>query len=93
MPFQKGNQLAKGGSGPFRRDPTIELVTQLNELIKNYDGTKRTKLHRLIKNRRHLLIRGSAPSRGSSGGRRRGRAALPVRSTVWPPQDHPRMLG
>jgi hypothetical protein len=25
-------------------------VTQLNELIKNYDGSKRTKLHRLIKN-------------------------------------------
>src|ERR1700730_4252957 len=33
-----------------RRDSTVELVTQLNELIKNYDGTKRTKLHRLIKN-------------------------------------------
>jgi hypothetical protein len=27
---------------------TIELVTHLNELIKCADGTKRTKLHRLI---------------------------------------------
>jgi hypothetical protein len=34
----------------MRRDTTIELVTQLNELIKCADGSKRTKLHRLIKN-------------------------------------------
>jgi hypothetical protein len=47
-PFQKGNQLAK--AGPMRRDTTIELVTQLNELIKCADGSKRAKLHRLIKN-------------------------------------------
>jgi hypothetical protein len=50
MPFKKGNQLAKGHNGGLRRDPTIELVTQLNELCKNYDGTKRSKLHRLIRN-------------------------------------------
>jgi hypothetical protein len=48
MPFQKGNQLAKGHNGGLRRDSTVELVTQLNELIKCADGTKRTKLHRLI---------------------------------------------
>jgi hypothetical protein len=50
MPFQKGNQLAKGHNGGLRRDSTVELVTQLNEVIKGADGTKRTKLHRLIKN-------------------------------------------
>jgi hypothetical protein len=49
MPFQKGNQLARG-NGALRRDSTIELITQLNETIKCLDGTKRTKLHRLIKN-------------------------------------------
>jgi hypothetical protein len=30
MPFQKGNQLAK--NGPMRRDLTVELITQLNEI-------------------------------------------------------------
>jgi hypothetical protein len=35
---------------PMRRDTTVELITQLNELIKCADGSKRTKLHRLIKN-------------------------------------------
>jgi hypothetical protein len=49
MPFQKGNQLAAGHNN-LRRDTTVELVTQLNELIKCADGSKRTKLHRLIKN-------------------------------------------
>jgi hypothetical protein len=49
MPFQKGNKLARG-NGALRRDSTIELITQLNELIKCKDGSKRTKLHRLIKN-------------------------------------------
>jgi hypothetical protein len=36
--------------GPMRHDMTIELITQLNDLIKCADGSKRTKLHRLIKN-------------------------------------------
>ena len=40
MPFQKGNQLAKNSTN-HRRDSTVELVMQLNELTKNYDGTKR----------------------------------------------------
>jgi hypothetical protein len=49
MPFQKGNQLAKDHNGGLRRDSTVELITQLNELIKSADGQKRTKLHRLIR--------------------------------------------
>jgi hypothetical protein len=36
MPFQKGNQLAKEHTNQ-RRDSTVELVTQLNELTKNFD--------------------------------------------------------
>ena len=36
--------------GPMRHDTTIELITQLNEMTKDVDGHKRTKLHRLIKN-------------------------------------------
>src|ERR1700737_996476 len=48
MPFQKGNQHAR--KGPMRHDTTIELITQLNELTNYADGSKRTKLHRLIKN-------------------------------------------
>jgi hypothetical protein len=48
MPFQKGNTHAM--KGPMRHDTTIELITQLNDLIKCADGSKRTKLHRLIKN-------------------------------------------
>jgi hypothetical protein len=34
----------------MRHDTTIELITQLNELTNYADGSKRTKLHRLIKN-------------------------------------------
>jgi len=34
----------------MRHDTTIELITQLNEMTKDVDGHKRTKLHRLIKN-------------------------------------------
>ena len=51
MPFQKGNKIAKNTlhRSIQRRDSTLELVAQLNELSKNYDGTKRTKLHRLIR--------------------------------------------
>jgi hypothetical protein len=48
MPFQKGNQLAK--NGPMRRDLTVELITQLNEILESPDGTSRTKLHRVVKN-------------------------------------------
>jgi hypothetical protein len=50
MPFQKGNQLATGHNNKLRRDTTIELVTQLNELAKGKDGIDRTKLNRLIRN-------------------------------------------
>jgi hypothetical protein len=46
MPFQKGNQHAR--KGPMRQDTTIELITQLNELTKYSDGSKRTKLHARI---------------------------------------------
>src|ERR1700730_6076428 len=50
MPFQKGNQLAKGHNGGLRREVTVELVSQLNEMLKCKDGVDRTKLHRLVKN-------------------------------------------
>ena len=50
MPFQKGNQLAKGHNGGLRREGTVELVSQLNEMLKCKDGVDRTKLHRLVKN-------------------------------------------
>jgi hypothetical protein len=55
MPFQKGNQLAKGNqfaknSTNQRRDSTIELISQLNELTRCKDGKKRHQLQRLIKN-------------------------------------------
>jgi hypothetical protein len=48
MPFQKDYTHAM--KGPMRHDTTIELITQLNEMTKYADGSKRTKLHRLIKN-------------------------------------------
>jgi hypothetical protein len=52
MPFQKGHQLSKGGSGGMRRDITIEIITQLNEMCETYDGSEpeRDKLHRLVEN-------------------------------------------
>jgi hypothetical protein len=47
MPFQKGNQLGKNSTNQ-RRDTTIELVAQLNELTRRLDGTKHTKLQRMM---------------------------------------------
>jgi hypothetical protein len=38
MPFQKGNQLAKGHNGGLRKDLTVELITQLNEVLKSRGG-------------------------------------------------------
>jgi hypothetical protein len=57
MPFQKGNQLAKGNSGGMRRDITHELISQLNEVLK-YPKTKetRTYMSRIV----HNLIRQAA---------------------------------
>jgi hypothetical protein len=49
MPFQKGNQLGKNQTNQ-RRDSTIELIAQLNESSRNKDGSKNTKLHRMIRN-------------------------------------------
>ena len=40
----------KGSNVQLRRDLTIELVSQLNETLKDKDGIERTKLHRVIKN-------------------------------------------
>ena len=37
-------------NGGLRREVTVELVTQLNEMLKCKDGVDRTKLHRLVKN-------------------------------------------
>jgi hypothetical protein len=50
MPFQKGHKFSPGVNGQLRRDATLELISQLYELIKNADGSKRPKLHRLIRN-------------------------------------------
>jgi hypothetical protein len=33
MPFQKGNQLAKGHNGGLRKDLTVELITQLGAAL------------------------------------------------------------
>jgi hypothetical protein len=50
--FQKGHQINKGRSGGMRRDATLEIVSQLNEAVKNIDGSKeaRDNLHRLVAN-------------------------------------------
>ena len=37
-------------NGGLRREVTVGLVTQLNEMLKCKDGVDRTKLHRLVKN-------------------------------------------
>jgi hypothetical protein len=34
----------------MRRDLTVELITQLNEILKSPDRVPRTKLHRVVKN-------------------------------------------
>jgi hypothetical protein len=54
MPFQKGNKLSLGSNGQIRHLVTLEIVSQLNEVCKNIDGSptkyKRDKLHRLVRN-------------------------------------------
>jgi hypothetical protein len=52
MPFQKGHKLARGSNGQIRHDVTLEMISQLNEVCKNIDGSpsKRRKLHRLVHN-------------------------------------------
>jgi hypothetical protein len=47
--FQKGGVGNKNGNNGFRRDLTIELVTQLNELDAK-DPKKRLRLQRLVAN-------------------------------------------
>jgi hypothetical protein len=49
MPFQKGNQLGKNQTNQ-RRDTTIELIAQLNEMTSRIDGTKNTNLQRMVSN-------------------------------------------
>jgi len=46
--FQKGNKLASGSHGQFRRDFTIELVSQLNEIHDKRTG--QTNLQRIVSN-------------------------------------------
>ena len=46
--FQKGHKLAKGSNGQLRRDLTLELIQQLNELDPN--NKNRTKMARLMRN-------------------------------------------
>jgi hypothetical protein len=48
--ISKGHKFSPGVNGQLRRDATLELISQLNEVIKSGDGTKRPKLHRLIRN-------------------------------------------
>ena len=48
--FQKGHKFGKGVNVQLRRDLTVELISQLNEVLESPDGTKRPKLHRVIKN-------------------------------------------
>ena len=61
MPFQKGNQLAK--NGPMRRDLTVELIMQLNEILESPDG--RTKLHGVVKQMAyHMFDFGDEPPAG-----------------------------
>jgi hypothetical protein len=48
MPFQKGHKFSPGSNGQLRHDVTLEIISQLNEVCKNIDGsrTNRNKLHR-----------------------------------------------
>jgi hypothetical protein len=52
MPFQKGHKFSPGSNGQKRHDVTLEMISQLNEVCKNIDGTpskrNRNKLHRLL---------------------------------------------
>jgi hypothetical protein len=50
--YKEGHK-SKGGpgsNGQIRRDLTMELIQQLNEVVKDKDGIERPKLHRVIKN-------------------------------------------
>jgi len=50
--FKPGHK-GKGGigaRGQIRRDLTLELISQLNETLKDKNGVERTKLHRVVKN-------------------------------------------
>jgi len=48
--FKKGNKLGKGTQRQFRRDITLELVSQLNEFAKDENGVSRSKLHLVVRN-------------------------------------------
>jgi hypothetical protein len=69
MPFQKGNQLGKN-SVHQRRDLTMELIAQLDEVMKyKHPLTKeqRTLKHEdLIVGKRPMLAIGSPPQHGKS---------------------------
>jgi hypothetical protein len=47
--FSKGHKFGKGSNGQLRRDLTIELISQLNEIEPN-DPQQRPKLHRVVRN-------------------------------------------
>jgi hypothetical protein len=50
--FKRGHKFGKGSNGQLRRDLTIELISQLNEIDKVNAGTGagRLKLHRIVEN-------------------------------------------
>ena len=50
MTFKKGHKHAIGSNGQLRRDLTVELISQLNEVAKDPDGVNRPKMHRLVRN-------------------------------------------
>jgi hypothetical protein len=50
MTFKKGHKHAIGSNGQLRRDLTVELISQLNEVAKDPDGVHRPKMHRLVRN-------------------------------------------
>jgi hypothetical protein len=54
--FQKGHKLGIGSRGQIRRDLTIELISQLNEIFDK--GTGQTKLQRVVSNLIALAING-----------------------------------
>jgi hypothetical protein len=49
MPFQKGHKLARGSNGQLRRDLTVSLISQLNEIVTLPEGGgKRSKMDLVI---------------------------------------------
>ena len=48
--FKKGHKFGKGSNGQLRRDLTVELISQLNETLKDEKKIDRPKLYYVVKN-------------------------------------------